>query len=261
MVDAALELAAHPATPRIHALSRRGLLPQPHRSPAKPYHPQPPEDLHRWPRTARGLLRAVRREVRAGAEQGTDWREVVTSLRAATPTLWQSMNEREQRRWLDRIRPFWEVHRHRSAPQSSAAIEDLRRSGRLLVHAGRITAIERDPDSVRVRIRPRGSGSTVTIQAGAVVNCCGPQTDLSRITDPLLHSLRERRLIAPDPLGLGLLATQDGAAIEPGGRVSANLFVLGPLRRPQLWETTAVPELRLQAAALADHLLGILAAK
>jgi uncharacterized NAD(P)/FAD-binding protein YdhS len=33
------------------------------------------------------------------------------------------------------------------------------------------------------------------------------------------------------------------------------LFTLGPMRRGELWETTAAPDIRLQAARLADVLL------
>jgi uncharacterized NAD(P)/FAD-binding protein YdhS len=33
------------------------------------------------------------------------------------------------------------------------------------------------------------------------------------------------------------------------------LFTLGPLRRGELWETTAVPEIRVQAQLLAKRLV------
>jgi uncharacterized NAD(P)/FAD-binding protein YdhS len=35
-----------------------------------------------------------------------------------------------------------------------------------------------------------------------------------------------------------------------------DLFVVGTLRKPACWESTAVPELRQQAAAVAEGVLG-----
>ncbi|MEX2218292.1 MAG: FAD/NAD(P)-binding protein [Phycisphaerales bacterium] len=261
MVDVALEIAARPGRAPIHAVSRRGLLPQAHRSPARAYHHPAPADLAAWPRTARGLLRALRAEVARASERGIDWREVVTSLRGATPDLWRSLPVAEQRRWLAHLRPFWETHRHRAAPESWARIEDLARARRLRIQAGRLLDIAPRPAGLHITYCPRGVDGPTTLDVARVINCSGPETDLARVDDPLLRALRRRGLIATDPLGLGLLSTPDGAAIDVHAQPCERLSVLGPLRRPQLWETTAVPELRLQAAALAEHLLGALTAK
>lgn len=253
MIDVVLDLHARGHRGVIHAVSRRGLLPQAHRSPAVPHHPERPADLDRWPRTARGLLRALRREVRRAAEHGIDWREVVTSLRADTPQLWASLSPAEQRRFLDRLRPFWDTHRHRAAPQPAATIERLIGEGRLKVHAGRLTAVRPGAGGVEVDVRPRGEDRILTLRAGALVNCTGPDTDLSRCADPLICNLRDGGLIQPDSLGLGLLATETGIAIGSRGPVHW-LTIAGPLRRAQLWENTAVPELRIEAAAAARRL-------
>ncbi len=53
-----------------------------------------------------------------------------------------------------------------------------------------------------------------------------------------------------DPLGLGVLSMDDGRAWAHG-RVFEDLLLVGTLRKPDLWESTAVPELRLQAAHVA----------
>jgi len=42
--------------------------------------------------------------------------------------------------------------------------------------------------------------------------------------------------------------------VDGKGTVSRVLFTLGATRRPSLWESTAVPELRVQADALARTL-------
>jgi uncharacterized NAD(P)/FAD-binding protein YdhS len=255
MIDVALEISSGPGRAPIHAISRRGLLPQAHRPPRSSYHPPTPTDINTWPRTALGILRRVRAEVARGNARATDWRETLTALRAVTPDLWRSLPEAEQRRWLTHLRPFWETHRHRAAPEAWARIEDLTRSRRLRVQAARLIAIEPRENALHVRLQPRGQSAETSLDIARVINCSGPETALARTGDPLLTALHKRALIASDPLFLGLQATPDGAAIDASGRASKNLYVLGPLRRAQLWETTAVPELRIQARDLAAHVL------
>lgn len=255
MIDVALEISTRPGRAPIHAISRRGLLPQAHRPPRSSYHPPTPTDINTWPRTALGMLRRVRAEVARGNARATDWRETLTALRAVTPDLWRSLPQAEQRRWLTHLRPFWETHRHRAAPEAWARIEDLSRSRRLRVQAARLIAIEPRESSLHIRLLPRGQSTESSLDVARVINCSGPETDLARTGDPLLTALHERALIATDPLLLGLQATPDGAAIDASGRASKNFYVLGPLRRGQLWETTAVPELRIQARDLAGHLV------
>ena len=87
-----------------------------------------------------------------------------------------------------------------------------------------------------------------------MINCTGPDTDLARVHDPLVQALRRDGLIRPDPLGLGLDTDEDGRLLDAEGRPSERLFLVGPLRKGQLWENTAVPELREEARRMADLL-------
>lgn len=256
MVDIALQVAGREHRGHIYALSRRGLLPQPHRSPAVHYHPTPPDDIADWPPTALGMLRALRSRVRLAAEQGIDWREVVTSIRADTPRLWTSLPLPERRRFMERLRAFWETHRHRAAPEAASGIAALLRTGQLRVRAGRLLDLRGRDGIVEAVIRPRGEDRSDTLRIARVINCTGPQTNLGRVESRLVADLLGRGLIAPDELGLGALTSPEGAAIGAGGVASEFLFACGPLRKAQLWENTAVPELRGEAAALAATVLG-----
>ncbi len=256
MLDVAIALATRGHTGPIHALSRRGLIPQPHRESASaPHHHDRPATLGAWPRTARGLVRELRREVREAAARDVDWREVVTSIRHDTPALWQSMPREERRRFLRHLRSFWETHRHRSAPATSARIEALRASGQLAIHAARVVAYASRADDVCVSHLPRGSATRAEIRVARVINCTGPDTNLSRVCDPLIQSLRGAGLIRPDDLGLGLDTDASGALIGADGCAADDLFCVGPLRKGRLWENTAVPELRVEAAAMARRLV------
>ena len=72
----------------------------------------------------------------------------------------------------------------------------------------------------------------------AAFMCAGPEADITKINVPLLQSLRDHGLIEPGPLGLGPRTTPEAAA---------SLWLIGPLRREDLWEITAVREIRQQA--------------
>ena len=257
MCDVALALRDADHRGRVHAVSRRGLLPQPHRVSAKPPpHLDPPSALEAWPDTALGMLRALRREVRAKADAAVDWREVVTSIRDDTPALWRRLGTEERRRFLHRLRPYWETHRHRSSPETAFGVESLVEAGRLEVIAGRVERLAEDVDGVAVTLRRARSSTTEQLRVGKVINCTGPDTDLARVDDPLVLALRADGLARPDELGLGLHTDEEGRLLDREGRASRRLFLVGPLRKGLLWENTAVPELRVEARRLAELLAG-----
>ena len=87
-----------------------------------------------------------------------------------------------------------------------------------------------------------------------MINCTGPDTDLTRVRDPLIVSLRDAGLIRPDELGLGLDTDGEGRVVAADGQVDGRLTLVGPLRKGGLWEHTAVPELRVEAKRVADRL-------
>jgi uncharacterized NAD(P)/FAD-binding protein YdhS len=251
MVDAVLSLAEQGHRGPIHALSRHGLLPHVHR-PCTPLRREASTDEAPG---LRGLLRELRRDVRHAQAQGRDWRDVVDGLRPVTVALWQGLSEPERRRFLRHLRAFWDVHRHRMAPGVAQTVERLQREGQLHVHAGRVRAFHLTQASVEVRYRPRGEREEVGLGVQHVINCTGVDGALTRASQPLMRALLDAGLARRDALGMGLATRDAGALVDARGRASERLFALGPLRRGDLWETTAVPELRTQAHALATHLL------
>jgi uncharacterized NAD(P)/FAD-binding protein YdhS len=240
-------------------VSRRGLLPQSHRRP-NTHVPLPvPPEVKDAPPTALGVLRAVRRAVRRVEAEGHDWRDVISSLRPVTVELWASLDTRERARFLRHVRPFWDTHRHRIPSDVAEEIDALRRDGTLVLHRGRIASAEvkADGSGVRVRLAVRngGSGDVRQVDVRWVVNCTGPDADVRRVDEPLWSRLLERGIARADALGMGVVTTPEGALIGSSGQASPCLFLVGPLRKAQLWESTAVPELRVQASNLARTLL------
>jgi uncharacterized NAD(P)/FAD-binding protein YdhS len=250
-VDIAIILRSHRFAGAIHVISRRGLSPRRHRA-AKPW---PPFWNSYSPRTVLGLLRLVRQQVRAAQKIGTDWRAVIDSLRPFTAEIWASLPLDEKRRFLRHARPYWEVHRHRVAPEIGDFLGGQIADHDIQAHAGHITQYQETPEYVEVTYLDRISGKENKLRVGLVVNCTGPETDARRLNHPLLNQLFAEGLARHDELFLGLDVAANGALVETSGHRSKFLYAVGPARKGSLWETTAVPEIRVQAAQLASHLL------
>ncbi len=240
MVDLALSLDAAGYRGRAVALSRRGQVPRSHAD----FEPAPVEFGEVPAGTLGGLWRWLRRR---SAEVG--WRAAVDSLRPHSHPLWQSLDAEQQRRFLRHARPYWDVHRHRIAPEVAQTIARMIAEGRLQVVAGRIVASERDGEKLQVTIRKRGASSPQTMQFDYAFNCTGPLHSIGRTKDPLLRSLLDAGQVRPDHLGIGL-EVDERSRTAPGER----LWALGPLTKGRYWEIIAVPDIREQAAAIADDI-------
>jgi uncharacterized NAD(P)/FAD-binding protein YdhS len=176
-------------------------------------------------------------------------------LRPFTPQIWQSLPLAEKRRFLRHVRPYWEVHRHRVAPEIGRLIGHQLLSGQVQIHTGRITRYSEDGEGVDIVYRDRRNGNDERLRVDRVINCTGPEADCRKLDGPLLTNLRKQKLARPDPLFLGLDVSGDGALIDACGEGSDFLYAVGPARKGSLWETTAVPEIREQVSRLATLLL------
>ncbi len=177
---------------------------------------------------------------------------MIDALRPEVPGLWQRMPTRDKRLFLRHVARFWEVHRHRMPPATALRIADLRRTGRLCVHRGSVSSVAEQAGHLRVRIEH--DGIKAELIAGWVINGTGSATDITCVADPLLRDLLGHGLARPDPLRLGIDADPTGAVLDPAGRPSSTIFTLGPPLRGLWYETTAIPEIRDQAAVLARRL-------
>jgi uncharacterized NAD(P)/FAD-binding protein YdhS len=250
-VDVAVAARTRGFKGTIHILSRHGLLPKGHRLSAARASLW---GLERFPPTAQRLVRWVRGQAKTARMRGFDWRLIIDSLRPFTQQIWQSLPRKEQRRFLRHVRPYWEVHRHRLAPEIDTLVTSEISSSQIQVHSGRITAFHDNIDRVEITYRDRKSGKLESLRVDCVFNCTGPEVDCRKVNDPLLNDLLSQKLACPDPLFLGLQVSEVGALIDGRGTTSNLIYAIGPARKGALWETTAVPEIREQISELARHL-------
>ena len=145
-------------------------------------------------------------------------------------------------------RPWWDVHRHRIAPEVSARLKRMIGEGRLEIVAGRVTAMRAEGDGLVVRYSRRKMPSEQReAKFGAAFNCTGPLGAMARTRDPLLSQLLADGLVAIDALGMGL-------AVDNASRAGERLWALGPLTKGKFWEIVAVPDIRHQVTAVADDI-------
>ena len=253
MIDVALTLDRQGHRGGIVAVSPRGLMPLSH-GPSDPAYV--PVDLDKPPVTARGLLRRVRAEAASEESNGGSWRSVADAVRPFVPRLWSALSNPERARFLRHVHPYWEVHRHRMAPAIATHVEGMKSEGRVRVMAGRIVSTTAHDGGFTIDVRPRGRSEVTTLHAGWLVNATGPTVRYAEDPTVFLTRILESGIVRPGPLGLGLAATSGGALLDRKGEPHADLFTLGPALRGMLWESTAVPEIRLQAADLARALAG-----
>lgn len=253
-VDIAVALRAQGHVEPITAVSRRGLLPKTH---VPELLPSIKLSRHPSPMTAHTLVRWIQDEINRAICQGIDWRCVIDTLIPSIQSLWQELPIEEKGRFLRHVRPYWDIFRYRIAPATARAFDQICTAGQFQVYAGRVRSYEEGKDDVAVTLALRHTGKEIVVRAGLVINCTGLNSNIRSFHHPLIANLLDQGLIRPGLLGIGMDTTIKGALVDAEGHSSSWLWTLGSLRRGQLWETTAVSEIRQQAEQLARDILQI----
>ena len=116
------------------------------------------------------------------------------------------------------------------------------------VFGGRVQSLVEVDGGIEAVIRQRGAAENDAARRFAVgINCTGPLHAIARTRDPVLRSLLDAGLAEPDALGIGLKV--DDAVRVIG---SDRLWAMGSLGKARYWEIIAVPDIRVQAAQVAE---------
>ncbi|HEX3736705.1 MAG TPA: FAD/NAD(P)-binding protein [Solirubrobacterales bacterium] len=252
MVDVALSLGDGEQGPRVRAVSRHGLVPRRHRRDLT--------NLRRFhiPIESGGIdpvVGAIFGQICRVSQQGDDWRDVIDSMRPATPRLWKGLRVEEKRRFLAEFQRLWDVHRFRMAPAVADRFDALRAAGRLEIGANAIVSLEPQGARARVFLRTPGSHDLDTAEVDRVINCSGAGCDLRRQAPPLLAGLLAAGSARADELGLGLDVAEDGALLDAAGVASERLFAVGALRKGVEWEAIGITEIRDHSGAVARRIV------
>ncbi len=255
MADTVVTLVRRGHRGPITALSRHGLVPSAHLTEPGPPIALPPTVLNALNSAdVRQLLRALR----SLTPIVPDWRGLIDALRPYLQGYWKTLPDEQRGRFLRHLRSYWEIVRHRLTPSVDEELRQLQADGQLRIRAGRLLRARRGETAVEVVLRERGQPHALAEKYDVLVRATGLDTDVDRTSHPLVGQLRDAGTISADPFGLGLRATPQFEALDRHGSPPVRgLYCIGPLLRGQLWEITAVPELRVAARQLATQLLKV----
>lgn len=253
MVDAWLTLSQSEHRGPVTVVSRHGLLPKSHRDVEKmeleaadvPFG----TELHYF-------ADWFRETVDEHVGRGGNWRGAVDALRPFNQRIWQDWSTHSRRRFLEHVRPFWNIHRHRLPPDLYDRMRAAVDAGQVRLVAGKVLDIDRAGDRVQARVRVKGSDSDQAIEVARVYDCGGVSVDVLQSSNPAVQSLITSGAARPDELHIGLDVTRDCAVLDAGGVASTRLFAVGPLTRGTFFEIEAIPDIRMQVAGLAGRLVG-----
>lgn len=181
---------------------------------------------------------------------------VIDSLRPFTQKIWLGLSDTEKEEFMRRLRHLWGVARHRLPIHIHDLIVRLKLDGKLLVRAGKIQDIVETSDGIRISFYNKKTKKEEIITVERVINCTGPEPDISKSENMLLRNLCKTGVLVPDSLKQGAMADPDTfMAINSLQKKVDSLYLIGNILKGLLWESTAVPELRVQADRIAEQIL------
>jgi uncharacterized NAD(P)/FAD-binding protein YdhS len=260
-IDVLQSLGGSTRSAPVMAFSRRGLSPAAHTGA-----PLPRIDPRDWLEpllhaeteiTTRALTRNISRAMREADLAGQNGQQVIDGLRPHISHIWRALPPRERSRFLRHARAFWEVARHRMAPTVAQEVKVATEAGVFSVAAARILSARGDMDGATLTVRRRGHSVHESHRFDWIVNCTGPGTGRESGFPRSVAGLIDAKYLDIDPDRLGVRSTPNGQAIADA-RVIEDLLLVGSLRKADNWESTAVPELRVQAALAAETIIELL---
>jgi uncharacterized NAD(P)/FAD-binding protein YdhS len=242
-VDVAITLFEGGFKGSIDLFSRHGLMPLSHdQNPLQPAK----EPLNLTSSGLRSLFREVRAQCQIATAKGEPWQPIFDTLRPKIQSLWQSLHQNEQQRFLRHLSTYWDIHRHRLAPELGEKIKTLKEQGRIRITSGTLTDAALIDSGVRCTLRKRGSTHSVELHGSHLFLCTGPSRGVTGWQTPWISTLINSEFLEADNLGIGFRPTAKGARL--------GLAVLGTALRGFLWESTAVREISEQAQQVARTL-------
>lgn len=189
-----------------------------------------------------------------------DWSilPVFDALRPHLQKIWQSFTLAEQQKFARFLRSHWGNIRHRLPVNMFDTIDAMRKEGKLITYSGKIGAIIQLENELDVALDLGEQQKRIRVQR--IINCTGPESNISKSGNPLLNNLARKGLIGSPANAIGINTNVDNyRVINTSGQGKARLFAIGGNIKGMLWESTAVPELRLQTQKLARHILADIA--
>ena len=248
MVDAIQVLRANGFRGKVNCISPHGFKILPHEKTSEEL--QSELKYIKTPIRLSEILKLFHQEIRFHPTKSAD---LVALLRTKSGAIWSNFTHEERDFFMRHLRHKWGVARHRIPPESYAILQDEIKNKSLQIHAGKITAMEFQESLVFVEFQERNSNEKRHLSVQHVINCTGPASDITIPNGGILNSLCQNDIIQADPLFLGVKTDVNNYQVY--SKENYPIYALGNLLKGELWETTAINELRIQCEELAQVLI------
>lgn len=254
MVDTVIQLREQKISNQIISLSPHGFNILPHRNFSF--------TLNDWlaklgeKPTLNELLHEINLQLKTLKKHGISAEPLVDYLRPHTQRLWQNFSAQEKQFFMRKLRHFWGVARHRLPFVTYDIIQKERIQNSLNIISGKIIDIKELNNSLEIEYFDKFLNQTFVMEACMLLNCTGPESDIERTNSTLLKNCLKKGLIQQDDLKLGIKAnTNTYHTINKFGEENKEIYTIGSTLRGELWESTAINELRIQAKKLSERIL------
>jgi uncharacterized NAD(P)/FAD-binding protein YdhS len=202
------------------------------------------------------LVKLVNKHLKKTKKYNIPAEVIIDSLRPHTQRIWKNFSIHDKAVFMSRLRHLWGVARHRVPANIYNKIQQLRMDGRLHIHSGKILDFYEFGNYIEAEYFDKKNNRIKKLKVCRIINCTGPETNLMNLNKSFLKNCLLNGILTQDALQLGIKTdTETFQVIDLSGKLHPNLFTLGSTLKGELWESTAVSELRIQAEKLAEKLI------
>jgi uncharacterized NAD(P)/FAD-binding protein YdhS len=258
-VDIMLTLLRQNWRGSITAVSRHALLPMPHFAAEESMEGTedwPPAGVELTSLTLQELLALFSEHAARVKAAGGHPARLIGKINPQATSLWQNFDLADKQLFVSRYATRYKNLRQHIAPSLHAELQQAVVHEKINVARGSVLAVETDNERLCVRIQDGSDALPArTLRADMVINCLGPNVRTTDTNSRILRNLLSKQLIEPDDMDMGIRVDARLRALVEGRQVSPLFLALGPLLRGTLWDSIAVPDLRLQAVKVAQTIL------
>lgn len=203
------------------------------------------------------LVKLINKHIKNVKKYGISAEPIIDALRPHIQEIWQNLSLCEKKSFISRLRHLWGVARHRLPQHTQEKIQSLRLNNKLHIISGKLINMEDFYSYVGVDYIDKKTNKFNKLKVSRVINCTGPNTIINdKPEDDFLKNCLIKGIIKQDELNLGICADTKTLKVKTkNDEIHNNLFVIGTLLRGELWETTAVNELRKQSDIITNNII------
>lgn len=190
----------------------------------------PPGFLTQAEPNLRAWVRALRQQIHESAAQGLGWNPPFDALRDSVWQLWPTLPTAQKRRFLRRLRTWYDVHRFRSPPQTESICRAAQAAGRVVYRAARLHSVQPVAGGAGLQVLLKGprDAQPQTENFDVVINCTGLDVASRTASNPLLNALVQRGWLQTDDCGIGYAVDAQCCLVGADGQPHPAVRLIGP---------------------------------